>query len=243
MAISENLYRQLGRLLETMPDLRTCDPMSANIKQWLGRAYVLVKETGEIADTISIKNDIDKLESIYPLQRSAAVSSIHSIIYRALAAAELAAPAGLSGTFIPIGNSFDAFSAISKILAIAKMDVFIIDPYMDEVTLTEFGTAVPENIKLRLMADKNDHKATLKPAAQNWIKQYGAKRPLSVRLAPPRVLHDRAIFIDNITAYNLTQSLNAFAKRSPAEIIKADDTAALKIAAYREIWESSSILV
>ncbi len=243
MAISENLYRQLGRLIETMPDLKTSDLSSPEVNQWLGRAYALVKETGDISDSVTFKIEIGKLGSDFPLQRNSAVSTIHSIMYRALAIAELAAPAGSDGTFIPVGNSFDAFSAVSKILGNAKKDVFIIDPYMDEVTLTEFGTAVPENISLRLMANQNDHKATLLPAAQNWIKQYSAKRPLSVRLAPPRTLHDRAIFIDGITAYTLTQSLNAFAKRSPAEIIKADDTANLKIAAYEEIWKNSTVLV
>lgn len=243
MAISENLYRLLGRLIETMPDLKTRDLTSHEVNQWLGRAYALVKETGELSDLVTLKHQISNLGSDFPLARNSAVLTIHLIMYRALAIAELAAPAGSDGTFIPVGNSFDAFSAVSKILKNAKKDVFIIDPYMDEVTLTEFGTAVPENINLRLMADQNDHKTTLLPAAQSWRRQYGTKQALSVRLAPPRTLHDRAIFIDGITAYTLTQSLNAFAKRSPAEIIKADDTASLKIAAYEDIWTNSIILV
>lgn len=241
MAISENLYRQLGRLIETMPDLKTCDLMSSEVNLWLGRAYALVKACGDGADSSKFKIDTKDLSSEY--FRINAVLSIHIIIYRALATAELAAPAGSDGTFIPVGNSFDAFSALSKILGNAKKDVLVIDPYMDEVTLTEFGTAVPENINFRLMADQKDCKTTLLPAAQSWVKQYSTKRPLSVRLAPPRTLHDRAIFIDGITAYTLTQSLNAFAKRSPAEIIKADDTANLKIAAYEDIWINSTILV
>lgn len=244
MAISENLYRQLGRLIETMPDLKTCDLTSSEVNQWLGRASVLVKEAEDIYDFVTFKSNVTQLgAAIYENELNSAILSIHSIIYRALAIAEQAAPEGSSGAFIPVGNSFDAFSALSKILGNAKKDVFIIDPYMDEVTLTDFGTAVPENIKLRLMADEKDCKATLLPAAQNWVKQYGAKRVLSVRLAPQRTLHDRAIFIDGTTAYTLTQSLNAFAKRSPAEIIKADDTASLKIAAYEEIWKNSKELV
>lgn len=243
MAISEYLYRQLGRLIETMPDLKTSDLTSPEVNQWLGRAYALVKETEELSDLVTLKHQISKLGSDFPLTRNSAVSTIHSIMYRALAIAELAAPAGSDGTFIPVGNSFDAFSAISKILKNASKDVLIIDPYMDEVTLTNFGTAVPENINLRLMADQKHHKPSLPPASQNWVKQYGTTRPLSVRLAPARTLHDRAIFIDGTTAYTLTQSLNAIATRSPAEIIKADDTANLKIAAYEDIWTNGAILV
>ena len=64
-----------------------------------------------------------------------------------------------------------------------------------------------------------------------------------VRLAPSKTLHDRAILIDRITAWTLTQSLKDFAKRSPAEIVRADDTAILKIAAYENLWTSAQIIV
>ena len=75
------------------------------------------------------------------------------------------------------------------------------------------------------------------------MAQYGAARPLQVRLAPPKALHDRAIFTDQTTAWTLTQSLKDFAKRSPAEIVRADDIAALKIAAYEAIWANAQIVV
>ena len=114
---------------------------------------------------------------------------------------------------------------------------------MDETALTEFGSAVPENVCLRLMADQASCKPTLQPAARNWVKQYGGTRPLLVRLAPQNTLHDRAIFVDQTTAWTLTQSLKDFAKRSPAEIVRADDTAALKIAAYEGLWVSAQVIV
>jgi hypothetical protein len=80
-------------------------------------------------------------------------------------------------------------------------------------------------------------KPTLQPAAKRWETQYGDKRPLEVRLAPPRSFHDRVIIIDQMAVWILTQSLNAFATRAPASIIRVDpDTAALKIAAYEEVW-------
>jgi len=58
----------------------------------------------------------------------------------------------------------------------------------------------------------------------------------------PKTLHDRAIFVDKAKAWTLTQSLKDFAKRSPAEIVRADDTAALKIAAYEAIWATSKVI-
>ena len=222
-----------------MPVLSGTGQVSAEVTQWLGRAYALVEKTGDISDSVSFKTNVSRLNSP---ARHIAAAEIYTIVHRALAVAELSAPLGAGGAFIPVGNSFDAFAAVSKILASATNDVLIIDPYMDEVTLTDFGVSVPEKIKLRLMADQQDHKITLIPAASRWLLQHKETRPLEVRLAPPRSLHDRAIFIDGTRAYTLTQSLNAFAKRSPAEIVRADDTAQLKIAAYENIWTNSQIL-
>jgi hypothetical protein len=57
------------------------------------------------------------------------------------------------------------------------------------------------------------------------------------------MLHDRVILIDGTAAWTLTQSIKDFAKRSPAEIVRAEDTASLKIAAYEDIWKNSSVIV
>jgi hypothetical protein len=72
------------------------------------------------------------------------------------------------------------------------------------------------------------------------MAQHGPKRPLAVRLAPPRVLHDRLIIVDGNQIWILTQSLKDFASRSPAAIVRVDgDAAGLKIDAYRRIWEGA----
>lgn len=244
---SETLYRQLGRLIETMPDL-TQTPLSTDAHLWIARAFALVKEVNNLADPALFTVEAGTLgesgrSDFEYRRRIKAAHEITSIVYRAFAIAETKAPAGVSGAFIPIGNSFDVFSALSKLFRTTANEVLIVDPYMDETVLTEFGTAVPEGITLRLLSDQADHKQTLEPAAKKWVTQYGTARPLTVRLAQSKTLHDRAIFIDQKTAWTLTQSLKDFAKRSPGEIVRADDIAALKIPAYESIWQSASIIV
>jgi hypothetical protein len=234
----ESLYRQLGRVIEAMPDL--LGPFTADTHAWLGRADALVMETGQTADSFDWRAATRRLQTA---DKFDAVETMKMVLYRAMAAAELKAPASAKGTFIPVGNSFDAFAALAKVLQTATADVLIVDPYMDETALTEFGGAVPSAVTLRLLADQATQKPTLQPAAVKWVAQYGASRPLQFRLAPSKALHDRAIFIDRTTAWTLTQSLKDFAKRSPAEIVRADDTAALKIAAYEEIWAKAQIVV
>jgi hypothetical protein len=229
----EALYQQVGRLIETMPDL-TAFPTPADTQRWLGRADALMGETGDVTDRIEFRAATAALLNIESLQQ---------ILYRVLGSAELKAPARARGTFIPVGNSFDAFAALSKVLQTATADVLIVDPYMDATALTDFAGAVASGVMLRLLSDKATRTPTLEPAAIAWVTQYGATHPLQVRLAPSKALHDRAILIDKTTAWTLTQSLKDFAKRSPAEIVRADDIAALKVDAYEEIWDRARIVV
>lgn len=237
------LYHQIGRLLETAPDFSTyqacVEPASL---QWVGRAHAAVN-----AVYVGLGYEPAAFKLAMGHLRSAAwkdgVTEVFQIMYSALAHCELRLPPGSSGEFVPVGNSFDAFAALSKIFISAASDVLIVDPYMDYSVLTDFGLAIPEYVNVRLLADENDHKATLGPAAERWVSQHGTKRPLSVRLASRRSLHDRAIFIDRKAAWTLTQSLKDFAKRAPAEIVRADSIAELKLRAYEEIWAAGTVLI
>jgi hypothetical protein len=235
----ESLYMQLGRLVETMPELTGYGPISPETLQWLGRAHVLVTATGDTVDAEGLKVASNALFS-HP---ESSAPKIRAIVYRALAFAESRAPVSAQGAFIPAGDVFDAMAAIGKVLGRATGDVLIIDPYMDEKTLTEFAPLAPEGVTVRLLSDEKTCKPTLRPSAGRWATQYGAKRPLAVRLAAARTLHDRLIIVDGAEVSVLTQSLNAFAARSHAAIVRVDDeTAALKISAYQDIWNKAAPL-
>ncbi len=240
----QSAYVQLGRLLGSQPDLVEPEQtILPDVQRWLGRVSVLVERAGNLGDAVNFRHLSDELAActFTPLRFSQA-AKLQNIAQRALAVLESRSP-GIAGSFIPVGNEFDAFAAIGKLLGSAKSDLLIVDPYLDETVLTDFALSIAEGVNLRLLAGANERKASLEPAVRRWMAQHGAARPLSVRLAKPKTLHDRAIFIDNTEGWTLTQSLNAFAKRSPAEIIKATDTSAMKIPAYEAIWSDSTSLV
>lgn len=235
----EALYLLLGQLVAEMPDLQIA-PITPDVNQWLGRAAALVSETGNIADSIAVNVAANNLTGVL---RETNAQTIAAIVHRALAIAEMKAPAGAKGAFIAAGSSFDAFSAVGKVLARARGDILIVDPYADGKALTDFAVQASEGISIRILAGESEHKATLNPAAQNWAKQFAASRPLEVRLAPAKTLHDRLIILDEKEAWSLTQSLNAFATRSPATIVRVDEEiAAMKVAAYQPLWQSGKPL-
>ena len=81
----------------------------------------------------------------YP-ERKTNFKKLMMILRKVLAIAEIEAPPGAQGAFIPVGNVSDAFAALVKILGSAKLDVFIVDPYMDATLVMDFAGSAPEAI-------------------------------------------------------------------------------------------------
>ena len=234
------LYSMVGYLIGEKPDFSGDGPLSPEQNAWLGKACALVEQGGDHADIVVTKVAAQNMAG--PL-RAQNAQAIEVILHRTLAIAELKLPASAQGAFIPAGNAFSALAAIGKVLTTATSDVLIVDPYMDEKTLSEYAVLAPENVTLRLLADQSSHKAALKPAVAAWKAQYATKRPLEARVTPPKAIHDRLVIVDGKTAYTLTQSLNAFAKRAPASVVRVDpETAQLKITAYAAIWANATPL-
>ena len=232
----EALFKQLQALLNTMPDFQN---LNDDTRRWLGRLSALVSETGSVVDQVAVTTHTSRLQS--PQLRAHSVAEIKNILFRALASAELGAPSGAQGAFIAAGNQFDAFSAVAKILAEANSGILLVDPYMDATILTDFAVLAPEGVPVRLLADQASVKPSLAAAVPKWLTQHGGARPLEVRVAAPRSLHDRSIQIDATDAWIATQSFKDLASRSPASLSRLDGEAGkLKIDAYEAIWSKST---
>lgn len=243
----ESLYRQLGQLAAELPrDLSGPDPISPDTQRWLGRAAVLVKESQSPDDLIGMDyiGFTTASDGLHGLVQQQNAHQIVAILYRALARAEMKAPAAARGAFIPVGAAFDVFQVIGKVLSGAKNDTLIIDAYMDAKVLTDFAPLAPERVAIRLLTDSFYAKPELlRPAAERWMKQYGAVRPLEIRLTTPRLLHDRLIVIDGAQVWTLTQSIKDFADRSPASVLRVEhEVAAQKIHAYEQLWANAQPL-
>jgi len=250
----EALYRQLGQLAaETPVNLAGPGDLAPDTHRWLGRVAALIgdlcKNVGPsspagtmiMMDQVSFNSASDGLTG---LLREGNAHRIIAILHRALASAELYAPAAAQGAFIPVGAAFDAFQVIGKVFGGATKDVFIIDPYMDAKVLTDFAPLAPEQVAIRLLTDSFYTKPeALQPAATRWVQQHGAARPLATRLTAPRLLHDRLIIIDGAHVWSLTQSLKDMASRSPASVLRVEvDLAKLKADSYEQFWAGAKPL-
>jgi hypothetical protein len=235
---AENLYRQVGQLLANVPALSDQVALTAEQMRWIGQASALVAISDDLVARANFEAAVQNfMQASY---RRSALQSILLVLHRVMAAAELKAPPGIQGAFIPAANTLDGYAALAKVLGTPQRDVLIVDAYLDASVLIDYGGLVPDKVALRLLADSAQKKwaGTLQAATDRWRSQYPT-RSLDVRLSAPGALHDRAIFVDGQTAWTLTQSIKDFAKTKHAEIIRTDYSASLKIPAYEAIWQAA----
>src|SRR4051812_41947041 len=126
----EGLYRRIGRLIEIAPPAPQSANFSPELMRWIGQVTAVLKEVGDITIMAEVTLAIGQMQQL--ANRVEHFQKIMVGLYQALAIAELKAPQSAQGAFIPVGNAFDAFSAIAKILGAARSDVLIVDPYMDD---------------------------------------------------------------------------------------------------------------
>lgn len=233
----DQLYVTLQQHIQAMPDFGEGQP-SDDKRRWLGRAFALIAQVGDADDRARMKQLSGWLN-----QRCSAdqASELRLMMYRMASIAEMNAPVTIRGGFINAGNPFEALVAVGQVLSQATTSIRIVDPYLDHKALQDFAVLADEGIMIELLGDAAHVHASLRPAAIAFKEQFGTSRPLEVRLSPKRTLHDRLLIIDGATVWNLTQSLNSFATRSPASIIRTDENSIeLKIEAYNSFWAEAT---
>lgn len=224
-----------------MPDLATEAPLTTEELKWLARAVTLADNVLELSDRISLSTATYFLTGH---SRSSNAQKIAILMHKALALAEVNAPISAKSGFIPINEPFAALREFGKIVGTAATDVLIIDPYMDAKVVTDFATLVNEYVSIRLLFDSySTRPEALLPALQRWTAQYSVNRPLAVRQAKPRALHDRHNFVDGKNVWSMTQSLKDFAKGSPASFIPIEgDMVESKIEFYESVWKDAKVI-
>jgi hypothetical protein len=233
----EALYHLIGRLRNEMPQWRELG--QASTSKWTGRVLAVVDAAGELVELVALRGYFDFAARNGSSETTGKL--VAQQIDTVIAKLELKLPAEAQGAFIPAGGVFDGFQAVSKAMATAQKSVFLVDPYADDKLISDFVALAPEGLPVFILSDEQTAKPSLKPAVDRWVAQWQARRPLEVRLAPARSLHDRLVVTDGSTAYVVGQSFKDLAKRAHSSLVKMDpDSADLKIKAHIAMWQTAT---
>lgn len=233
------LHARLKALISAWTPFEGRGQVSQEALLWLGRMHALVVEADNGSDQIVFGV---AMQGIGTALHEINTAQLKAIIFKTLAAAEMKAPAAQQGSFIATASPFQVFAALAKIMASAKREVLIVDPYVDAVSLTDVASSAAEGIQIQILGDSVKVQPNLAPAVTRWKAQYSA-RPLDVRMATARALHDRLVVVDQSEVWNLSQSIKDFANRSNASIERSNaELSAEKVTAYLALWATATPL-
>lgn len=226
-------------LVASIPQLETGNLTEPDLQRWIGRASALVDEFGTLPDKVAFDISVQFLTS----SREVSGHKMRALLNKTLARIEQEAEGQRGAALINAGDVFAGFVSITDTIRRAARVVWIVDPFMDDTVLRDYGPLVPERVSLRLLTRNTSQNEAIVPATQKWRRSYGPQRHLEARLAPRHMLHDRFIAIDGKEVWLLSQSLRDFAERSPATVVLFEECLTQhKLEAYEAIWQQSQVI-
>jgi hypothetical protein len=103
------------------------------------------------------------------------------------------------------------FYEMRKVIALANLDVFFIDPYLDEEFVTRYLPHIRNGVDIRLLTSDLKKLTQLLPAVDLFTQQNG----YTVSVRSTTGLHDRYIFVDRGAATSLEHHSKMAQNRRP----------------------------
>jgi hypothetical protein len=222
------LLAELRSVANGVPDFSVYRADSRPHLVWVGRAHALITRWNAL-EGASFSSTANFLG--IDLLRESNVGKLLGILHRAIADLELQYPAPADQVFGP-GAVYDFFKALRDLLGSASTSVFIVDPYLDETVVDHYLTAIPGGVGIRLLC--RDKYPALVPAVEKFSSQFGQ----AIELRSSRALHDRVIFVDELSCWVLGMSIrDALTKGRTTYLAPLSaDLVEWKAGAYEETW-------
>ncbi len=102
--------------------------------------------------------------------------------------------------YLPAGSQHDAYVELRKIVQLAKQDMLIVDPYVDE-TLWELLTNVHPTVKLRILTEQ------MKKDFRLEGRKFAAQHGNAIEVRTTSKYHDRFIVEDGLRCWHIGASI------------------------------------
>lgn len=225
------LLEKLRTLLQSMPPLEGRGDYSQEQYSWLGQANAAMHEWNEI-QSIPFKTSVNGL--IHNIDRRGNYGAVVAFFHDVIARIEGSLPRSEGQAFGP-GAAYDFFKALNDLVASAKVQVWVVDPYLDSEIFDGYMHALKPGVSARLLTNK--YVENVRIAATKFQAQFGSV--IEVRTSPD--IHDRVVFVDNDQCWVLGASIKDAALKKPTYLAPvAADVATDKLRQYEAIWAAST---
>lgn len=159
------------------------------------------------------------------------LNAMQTSIKAALAQLELQMPEKEIKGHYDVGEEYEFYRDVKEVLALAKTEVFIIDPYLNDDIFNVYADGIDRSIKIRILTNKIPSSTTAIAA------KYASGKNLMLRTSSE--IHDRLILIDD-RAWLIGQSIKDAAKSKPTYIV--EQSAEHIKPTYEGIWARATVL-
>ncbi len=151
--------------------------------------------------------------------------------------AEAKGNTAITELFLPAGSQHDAYSHIRNIVSSAKLELLIVDNYVD-TSLFQLLTNVNPGVAIELLTYRVPGDFALE--AGKFRAQHGASFEARLRKAD---FHDRFIIVDSTKAHHLGASIkDAGNKASMIHLIEDTDNVSALLTTARASWVNAQLL-
>lgn len=216
----------LRRAYRTLPSFGDLKSPNEQTMIWIGQTKTCLRHAGS-----NFGMTIDQIQGDYiPPRKVIAHKQLKQILIDAITSLEY--ETGGYGFSVDQGNVFDYFNETRKILASAKSEIFLIDPYTTADLVDDYFKAIDPSVAIRVLTSNKQQALAMVPAAQKLTQQI----QIAIDIRSTDNMHDRFWFIDRSKGYQSSASINDAAKKSPAVIMKITDTFDAVKAIYEAKW-------
>jgi len=132
-----------------------------------------------------------------------------------------------------VNSPFDFHNDIRDIINLAKKEIFIIEPYIDEDLLEITLRGINNLINIKILSNSHNHKGKFVKVSNKFTSQHDG----TFDARETDKIHDRGIFIDGIGGWVIGQSLKQGGKK-PTYILRLNNPKKLETI-YNKIFFNS----
>ena len=225
----EQMLAEVEDVLRSMPARATIRHETEENFAWLGRVAAVAAQYDGMTGAL-VQGYIRDLHGVMAQPATQAFRQIIVTLHKIQHDLRMRTTGPLN-VAVEKGGYFDYFDAIRKILEQAKLDLLIIDPYLDAQFVSSYLPAITKGVTIRLLTtDKKLGK--LLPAVDAYVAQYGST--IQVREHPD--LHDRYIIADRAQCYQSGASFKDGATNAGTTVTQIVDVFDDVRAGYEKRW-------